>query len=69
MAVIIAILCIVMGLGCIFAQDFLWKIQEYSNRTRGIVHSERTPEWEIGGIIAGIFGIVVGTLIFIAYAF
>ena len=67
MAIIISIFLIIMGLVFIFDKDFVWKLQEYSNRVRGIVNSQRTPEWELSATIVGIFGMVVGGLIFVAY--
>ena len=67
MVIILSIFVIIMGLGCIFAQDFMWKLQEHSNRTRGIVHSERTPEWESGMTFIGALAILVGTVVFLGY--
>ena len=67
MAIILAILFIALGLGCIFARDFLWKLQDYSTRSVGIVDSQRTPEWELGVTIVGLISMVIGMIIILIY--
>jgi hypothetical protein len=67
MVIILSIVVIIMGLGCIFAKDFMWELQDHSNRARGIVNSQRTPEWESGMTFIGALAILVGTVVFLGY--
>jgi hypothetical protein len=55
-----AIAIFLFGFGAInlFFKDIAWELQERANRNRGIVDSERTPQWETQATITGI-GVII----------
>jgi TRAP-type mannitol/chloroaromatic compound transport system permease small subunit len=59
-------LFIIYGLLPWISIDTSWALQEWSNRTRGITNSERTPEWENSQRLAGALLMVM--FIFLACA-
>ena len=48
------------GLVIILADTLMWRLMEWSNRSRGIVNSERTRTWDTRRILSGIFVLIVG---------
>ncbi len=62
-----AIAIFLFGFGAInlFFKDIAWDFQERSNQKRGIVHSERTPQWETTTTITGIFTIIFSIVLMI----
>ncbi len=55
----IGLIIIGVGLLSIFARNFFWKTEEFSDRLSG-KRSERTAVWDMWQILRGVLTIVIG---------
>ena len=56
---VIGLVFIGLGLLSIFARNFFWKTEEFSDRLRG-KRSERTAVWDMWQVLKGVFAIIIG---------
>jgi hypothetical protein len=68
MAVLAAIAFIVAGVACLFGRDLLWDLTQSRYRADGLV-AERTPEWDLRTIAAGVGAIHIGAVVLLIIIF
>ncbi|CAG0926332.1 hypothetical protein TFLX_00007 [Thermoflexales bacterium] len=56
---VIGLLIIIVGLLSIFARDFFWKTERFSDLLRG-KRTERTALWDMWQVLKGVLAIVIG---------
>ncbi len=56
---VIGLFMIVVGLLSIFARDFFWKTEQFSDRLSG-KRSERTAVWDLWQVLRGVLAIMIG---------
>ena len=56
---VVGFLIIIIGLLSIFARDFFWKTERFSDLLRG-KRTERTAVWDMWQVLKGVLAIIVG---------
>lgn len=56
---VIGFFLILSGLLSIFARNFFWKAEQFSDRLRG-KRSERTAVWDMWQVLKGVLAIAIG---------
>ncbi len=56
---VIGLFSIMFGLFSIFARNFFWKAEQFSDRLRG-KRSERTTVWDMWQVLKGVIALAVG---------